>query len=98
MAAPAVARYLQDTTGISIKRVIRTLNTPTGRHHQPQRTPPPSRPPRPPEAENIPTTLNPNRTPKLYNSVVRVALSELSPWVWLSAWARGPGLSLPFLS
>ena len=25
MASPAVARYLQDTTGISIKRVIRAL-------------------------------------------------------------------------
>ena len=73
MAAPAVARYLQDTTGISIKRITRTLKplqdattNLNGHHHQPQRTPPPSPPPTP-EAENIPTTLNPNRTPKLRN-------------------------------
>ena len=96
MASPAVARYLQDTTGISIKRITRTLKplqdatTSLNGHHLAAADPPT------PGSRKHPH--HPNRTPKLYNSVVRVALSELSPWVWLSAWARGPGLSLPFLS
>lgn len=36
-ASLAVTRQLQNATGISIKRVIRALNPPKGRHHQPQR-------------------------------------------------------------
>ena len=47
MASPAVARYLQDTTGISIKRITRTLKplqdatTSLNGHHHPAADPDP---------------------------------------------------------
>ena len=49
MASLAVARYLQDATGISIKRVIRPPQTPPRSHHQPQQPPP--------HAASLPVTL-----------------------------------------
>lgn len=39
MASLAVARYLQETTGISIPRIVREPKRPTGSHHQSQRPP-----------------------------------------------------------
>ena len=69
MASLAVARYIQEATGISIKRVIRTLKTPPGRHHQPQRTPPHRRrPPDPPSRRHPHRPQHPNRALRLFNS------------------------------
>ena len=64
MASPAVARYLQDTTGISIKRITRTLKplqdatTSLNRHHHP------AAPPRPPKPKTSPPPPTPQQDTK----------------------------------
>ena len=57
-ASLAVARRLQDTTGISVKRVIRPLKPPLGRHHTLDGHHLTAADPLTPEAEDILTALN----------------------------------------